>query len=341
MIPRPIRSLPRPRDRDLAKKSERLGWSAAWTLFLETDGAKAGSTRHETLRTRKPDMKSIHSHGIESRLGISFLCANLLFALSPSAGALAMASKGSTMSTGLAPNGSATSLDLSSDVATSTIIRSTGAIESDVNLFRALLGNPNNNATPGTQASGHREINWDAVPAAVTDIPTFPANFFNSNSPRGLVYGLEGGGLEVSDQSFIDLNPAYAGEFVPFSGHKTFSPVGTNETNVGFFVAGSGVKAAVRGFGVVFVDVDTIGSTKMELFGESGVSLGTLTAPIRTDRRGSSFVGIVFRTPVITRVKITTGDAPLGPGEIDVSQGGSHDLVVMDDFLYGEPTALP
>jgi hypothetical protein len=38
-------------------------------------------------------------------------------------------------------------------------------------------------------------------------------------------------------------------------------------------------------------------------------------------------------------VKIVTGDGRLAPDELDISQGGQHDLVVMDDLLYGEPTA--
>jgi hypothetical protein len=34
------------------------------------------------------------------------------------------------------------------------------------------------------------------------------------------------------------------------------------------------------------------------------------------------------------------GHADLRLGQIDISQGGLHDLVVMDDFSYGEPNAI-
>lgn len=228
---------------------------------------------------------------------------------------------------------------LSSLAPTATVIRSSGAIEADLNAFRALLGNPNNNGVPGEQTTGHREVNWDGVPAALTNSIDFPNNFFNANSTRGLVYDRTSRGLQVSDRGFSDIEPTYAAEFSPFSGGKVFSPRGTNKSDVRFFVPGSGVKAAVRGFGVVFMDVDTAGSTGILLLADDGTSLGRVLAPVRSDARGASFVGVVFRNPLISRVRIVTGNAALATGEIDISQGGQHDVVVMDDFVYGEPTA--
>ena len=220
-----------------------------------------------------------------------------------------------------------------------TVFRSSGAIEADVDAFRALLGNPNNGAVAGQQLAGHREINWDAVPAGVTNVVNFPPAFFNTNSTRGLVYERTVLGLEVSDHGFTDINPTYGAEFSSFSGLKTFSSLRTNKTDVRFFVAGSDVEAAVRGFGVVFMDVDTDGSSGIILIGEDGRSLGRILAPVRSDARGASFVGIVLRDPVISRVRIVSGNGLLGSDEIDISQGGRHDLVVLDDLLYGEPTA--
>lgn len=218
------------------------------------------------------------------------------------------------------------------------VIESTGAIEADVDAFRALLGNPNNGAIPAPQLAGRREINWDAVPAAVTNIVTFPNDFFLVNSPRGLLYKRVTRGLEVSDNRFVNLNPTYAAEFNPFSGQKLFSPVGNNVSELRFFLPGGGPEATVRGFGAVFLDVDIAGVSSIEVFGEDGQSLGSFAAPVRSDARGASFVGVVYRNPLISRVRIVTGDGRLSANEIDVSQGGRHDLVVLDDFLYGEPT---
>jgi len=294
-------------------------------------------------------MNSSFSHGLPVLLGIQILCAGALvspptwFDATPRA-------QGTTLAHGDESPEAATVADATSTSGVSSshgaaplpvpvVLRSSGAIEADLDLFRSLLGGSNNGATPGEQSSGRREINWDGVPSALTNVPTFPPDFFNTNSPRGLIYESPTPGLEVSDQSFSDVNPDYAGEFVPFSGHKVFSPIGTNEATLHFAVAGSTTKAGVRGIGIVFVDVDKTGTTAIELLGENGVKLGRFTAPVRSDRRGSSFLGIVFRNPVIREVHVVTGDAALSIGEVDVKHGGQHDLVVMDDFIYGEPTA--
>ena len=77
---------------------------------------------------------------------------------------------------------------------------------------------------------------------------------------------------------------------------------------------------------------------------------------MRSDEGGLSFVGVVFDDPIIARVRITTGDASIGATTVDnVSvhgkgkkdddrgvkvKGKKPDLVVMDDFLYGEPHAI-
>jgi hypothetical protein len=273
-------------------------------------------------------MKLMNRYGIASFLGVQAVCIPLLFPLfSPAvARSTVAADEVSTSETG-GP----------SALLGAVIIRSTGRIESDVERFRSLLGDPNNGVTPGEQPAGRREINWDAVPAAVTNVTNFPNAFFNTNSPRGLTYDAVSRGLEVSDNRFLDINPTYTAEFNPFSGQKIFSPLGNNEADVRFFVAGSKQQASVRGIGVVFLDVDSNGSSGLVLIGGTGNILGRIPAPTRSDARGASFVGVVFPDDVIFGVRIVTGDGVLSSDEIDVSQGGLHDLVVIDDLIYGEP----
>jgi hypothetical protein len=50
-----------------------------------------------------------------------------------------------------------------------------------------------------------------------------------------------------------------------------------------------------------------------------------------------SFLGVKFGSAIVSRVRITLGTGALGAGINDVSNGGQRDLVVMDDFIYGEP----
>ena len=284
-------------------------------------------------------MKHANAYRIVSRVAIPALAVPLLFSFSSLSKTPA-----TDLHDELTPMSSdalASVEDLASTGLAERILQSSGAIEADVETLRALLGDPNNGVAPGPLDSGRREINWDGVPASVTNVPNFPLDFFLVNSPRGLGYNAIDPGLEVSDQRFADINPTYAAEFTPFSGQKLFSPIGSNVSAVTFLLPGPvlGAKTPVRGFGVVFSDVDVAGSTGIILLGVDGRKLGRILAPVRSDARGSSFVGAVFRDAVIEGAILISGNGALSPTEKDISQGGRLDLVVMDDFIYGEPGA--
>jgi len=223
---------------------------------------------------------------------------------------------------------------------TPTVVMSSGAIEADVAAFRTALGDPNNASAVGQQPGGRREVNWDGVPPEFTNSNDFPPDFFNTTVTRGLFYNRGAGKLRVSDNGYTDINSGYAGVFNTFSAAKLFSPVGRNDVDVRFRIAGSDEVGAVNGVGVVFADVDRLGSTTIELEGEHGLKLGQFTAPVRTDERGLSFLGVKFSGPMITRMRIFSGNGELGSHELDITQGGRHDLVVMDNFIYGEPSAV-
>ena len=53
-----------------------------------------------------------------------------------------------------------------------------------------------------------------------------------------------------------------------------------------------------------------------------------------------SFLGVSYNTPVVSRVRITNGNTALAAGATD-QQGDLRDVVVMDDFIYGEPVPEP
>ena len=218
-----------------------------------------------------------------------------------------------------------------------TVFTSTGSITSKVEEFRAALG-PSNGTTAGEQPTGRREITWDGAGAnPFNNRNDFPANFFNTNVKSGAVFTTSGTGFRNDSTSFADVNPAYANQFTFFSATKIFAPVGSNQLDQLFQVAGQPTPATVRGFGIVFSDVDIADKTTIQLFAADGTSLGKFAAPIRSDAAGLSFVGVTYDQPIIARVRITLGTGALGANVNDVSAGGTVDLVVLDNLIYGEP----
>lgn len=215
------------------------------------------------------------------------------------------------------------------------------AIGDTLTAFRAALGGSLNAPNAPAADSGRREINWDGVPAALTDIDTFPATFFNVNSKRGALYVSGGTGLRVDSTAFAAVNAGLGTQFASFSHKKLFMPVGSNRVEVDFKLSGTTTDGLVKGFGVVFTDVDRAGSTTIEFFDKNGAFLAVLTAPARTGAQEFSFVGAVFAEPIVAKVVITSGDAALNGTITDISAGGTNDLVAMDDFIYGEPQPLP
>ena len=233
-----------------------------------------------------------------------------------------------------------------------TVISGAGNIQDEVDQFRALLG-ALNSPTTVAQAGGRREINWDGVPDAFSNTNNLPGNFFNPptgspGSARGLVLSTPGTGLRVSGTIgppatatlFGDVNNTYPNQFAFFTPNKTFAANGSNRVIATFEVRGqSGTPGGTNGFGVVFSDVDSATSTFLDFF-EGQRHLGRFLAPVRTDASGLSFLGVFLPDNRATRVEITAGNAALGAGINDISAGGNADLVVMDDFIYGEPQPL-
>ena len=90
------------------------------------------------------------------------------------------------------------------------------------------------------------------------------------------------------------------------------------------------------GFGAVFSDVDLAGTSIA--FTTTAGGIGPLAVPTFSGNQTFSFLGILLAPGegLITSVRIVTGTTALGPSETP-----GVDLVVMDDFLYAEPQAVP
>jgi len=223
------------------------------------------------------------------------------------------------------------------------------SIQSTINAFRRKLGGDNNLNNAGPLDTGRREINWDGGGAADnTTAPVTPFNTFLNT--RGNQTTTPGVGLSQAPPSgganggLVTLfnNPTYGTAFRAFSQKRVFTPVGSNITDSFFFVPGSNgaTPAAVRGFGVVFSDADRGGnskaSTRIAYYDRDGNLLFNSFVPASPGDGNFSFFAIVFDEPLIARVRITAGNVSLEP-----TDDPEHDVVVMDDFIFGEPQALP
>ena len=133
------------------------------------------------------------------------------------------------------------------------------SIQSTVDQFRAGLGGANNGNAPGPLVGGRREINWDGGGSTGTSVGPTPFDvFLNSRGNRSTTPGT--GFVQGPASGLADLFGvlAYATAFRAFSPSRLFSPIGSNVTELTFFIPGSGDAnpAATRGVGVVFTDID-------------------------------------------------------------------------------------
>ena len=72
------------------------------------------------------------------------------------------------------------------------------AITATRDAFRVAVGGGAVAGANGSFGGVRREINWDGVPNTRSDPNPLPANFFNANSPRGVVFSTPGTGFLVS-----------------------------------------------------------------------------------------------------------------------------------------------
>ena len=220
------------------------------------------------------------------------------------------------------------------------------SIQGSVDRFRDTV------SVPG----GRREINWDGGNPANEATTTAGNPFTGFLATRGALFTTPDGtgfvqapaGSDVPPGGLAGLfnNPTYKTSFRAFSGLRLFAAIGGKVTDVTFFVPGGGnVPAAVNGFAAVFSDVDQPNgsgparkrgnrnaSTLIEYYGTDGQLLFSSYVPASPGDGGFSFFGVVFPGARIARVRITSGDVAPGPND-----SAKDDVVMMDDFIFGEP----
>lgn len=219
------------------------------------------------------------------------------------------------------------------------VIKANGNIQDDVDAFKNMLGPLN--TTPDA-IGGYREINWDGVPDSLLDKP-LPNDFFNPTGnhavaarQRGVAYA--GGSFMVSSNGFAAINSEASSQFTAFSGTKTFANTTAAKWDVLFQKAGTADSASVLAFGLVFADVDGDNSTSVEFF-NGDKSLGKYFVPAHNATSNFSFLAAnINNNERITKVTVAH-DGFLTEGTKDISDGGTRDLIVLDDFIYSEPVA--
>jgi hypothetical protein len=226
----------------------------------------------------------------------------------------------------------------------------TAALQAIVDQFRADLGGANN-GVGGSFRNGRREINWDGVPDNFSEPNDFPLDFFNVNSPRGVIFNAiedeTGAALNrfaVSANTasgvpvrFGNINANYSAIFATFSAQRLFTMRNAHMMEITFVIPGTDIPATVNGFGVVFCDVDSAtggNRSLIRVYGTNGRQLSAASAGVLDN--GLSFVGISFNAGErIARVVIESGNEALSATNNDGVNG--VDVVAMDDFIYGEP----
>ncbi len=211
------------------------------------------------------------------------------------------------------------------------------AITATRDSFRAAVGGGTVAGANGAFGGLRREINWDGVPDARSDPNPLPANFFNVNSPRGVVFSTPGTGFLVS-ASAASGTPTLFGfpsDFQTFSAQRLFTAVNSNITDVRFLLPGTAIAAITSAFGAIFVDAEVAGLTRIEFFDESDALIFARDA-LAVSNQGLSFVGAVSNGgDRISRVRLTAGLNTIVSNGVLGNQ--NDDVVVMDDFLYAEP----
>ena len=219
------------------------------------------------------------------------------------------------------------------------------------NSFIAAIGGANNGGNPPPQSTGFRAINWDAVKLDGTDF-NGATTVISAGKTVGIpVNRFQGRGVlfdevySVSGDGFASVNPNVAGLFPFFSASNVFAPFDGNNLDVAFVLpsdpSSTPLAAAVSGFGAIFENVQKENVSAIEYF-NGNVSLGKFFVP-EGQRDETEFLGVLFDAPVVTRIRITLGEAPIFSfldGKISAGPNGAE-LVATDDFAYAEPVAAP
>jgi len=204
--------------------------------------------------------------------------------------------------------------------------------------FEAAAGGADNGTTVGEQGSGFRHVTWDQIaldgsdPGATTiETGHVIAPARSRLQPWGLDLGPE---IAVANDGFHSVGSSVT--FTPFSRPNVWGPFDSDTAEFDVVApAGQGTTATpaqTRGLGFVFLDAG--GSTQIQYYNGT-ILLGSVSAPTGS----TSFAGLLFPDPVVTRVVVTLGGGDIfGYDGTTVTPGGANP-VAGDDIVQAEPAA--
>ncbi len=214
--------------------------------------------------------------------------------------------------------------------------------------FEAAVGGADNGTSPGPQTGGFRRASWDDIAldgSEATSTVITPGHTVviavNRLQRRGLLLEAP---LAVSDDGFSDVNAGARALLTSFSSPNDAAPFNMNTVALDVVAPSDRVTTPVPqgtlGLGLVFLNAHAPGVPSVQ-FLNGDQALLTVSAPLAGEGQ-PSFVGALFRLPVVTRVVITLGTDPVfgfdgttitsGPPD-----GPGHDLVAVDDVVLAEP----
>ena len=205
--------------------------------------------------------------------------------------------------------------------------------------FEAAAGGTDNHTTPGEQGGGFRHFSPGEIAVDGSDpgSTAIPGGHTVAVSPSRLQpWGLElGPAVAVANDGFRSVN-ANAG----FSPPNLWAPFNSNATQFQIVAptaqSGAPVRAVSRGLGIEFVNVENSSTTISYYSGNT--LLGQVTAP----QGATSFAGMLFADPVVTRVAITLGTADIfgfDGSTVTPDNTPSNTMAAGDDIVVAEPGA--
>lgn len=224
------------------------------------------------------------------------------------------------------------------------------AMSAHVALFRMEAGHPDLGDSTATTIGGRREVDVDDLASADAHPSTLPPTLYDTAHRRGVAFepladGLAAGyrGLTVSAPvdagGFAALQESYATAFTSLEPRgRLLTPLGDHRVAIRFTVPGTAMPGAVDAIGVVVSDVDLPDTSRIRMLDIDGRLVHEQLIPAAAGEGGLSFVAMHFARPVVHRIELVLGDGVLGPGgPLDVSDGGSADLVAIDRLIIAEP----